>query len=63
MFFVDEVKRKQLIKRWALNWRDFTYQPIDEIYSYFGMKVSYFEFDVCGQDYVQKLLIVCLIIT
>ncbi|KAL8098903.1 anoctamin-like protein At1g73020 [Apium graveolens] len=41
----DEVKRKQLIKRWALNWRDFTYQPIDEIYSYFGMKIAtYFAF-------------------
>lgn len=41
----DELKRKQLIKRWALNWRDFTYQPIDEIYSYFGMKIAtYFAF-------------------
>ncbi|WOH04025.1 hypothetical protein DCAR_0623430 [Daucus carota subsp. sativus] len=41
----DEAKRKQLIRSWALNWRDFTCQPIDEIYSYFGMKIAtYFAF-------------------
>uniref|UniRef100_A0A0D9V4Q5 Anoctamin transmembrane domain-containing protein n=1 Tax=Leersia perrieri TaxID=77586 RepID=A0A0D9V4Q5_9ORYZ len=34
----DEIKRKQLLRNWALNWLDFTWQPIDEIYSYFGTK-------------------------
>ncbi|KAM7255699.1 hypothetical protein ACFE04_008597 [Oxalis oulophora] len=41
----DENKRKQLLKIWALNWWEFTVQPIDEIYSYFGMKIAvYFTF-------------------
>nr|XP_043617788.1 anoctamin-like protein At1g73020 isoform X1 [Erigeron canadensis]XP_043617789.1 anoctamin-like protein At1g73020 isoform X1 [Erigeron canadensis] len=41
----DEIKRKQLLKRWALNWRDFTNQPIDEIYDYYGAKIAtYFAF-------------------
>ncbi|KAJ4787385.1 Anoctamin-like protein [Rhynchospora pubera] len=41
----DEVKRKQLLRKWALNWLDFTWQPVDEIYSYFGSKIaSYFSF-------------------
>ncbi|XP_020265246.1 anoctamin-like protein Os01g0706700 isoform X1 [Asparagus officinalis] len=41
----DEPKRKQLIRSWALNWLDFTWQPIDEIYSYFGTKIAtYFAF-------------------
>ncbi|WOL03024.1 anoctamin-like protein [Canna indica] len=41
----DETKRKQLLRTWALNWLDFTWQPIDEIYSYFGTKVAtYFSF-------------------
>ncbi|KAM7476033.1 hypothetical protein LguiB_023276 [Lonicera macranthoides] len=41
----DEIKRKKLLRSWALNWWDFTNQPIDEIYSYFGMKVAtYFAF-------------------
>eukprot|EP00268_Persea_americana_P033171 TRINITY_DN32910_c0_g1_i6.p1 TRINITY_DN32910_c0_g1~~TRINITY_DN32910_c0_g1_i6.p1 ORF type:complete len:658 (+),score=93.98 TRINITY_DN32910_c0_g1_i6:296-2269(+) len=41
----DETKRKQLLRNWALNWRDFTWQPIDEIYSYFGTKIAtYFAF-------------------
>lgn len=37
--FIDETKRKQLLRSWALNWRDLTTQPIDEIYAYFGTKV------------------------
>lgn len=41
----DEQKRKQLLRSWALNWLDFTWQPIDEIYSYFGTKIAtYFAF-------------------
>ncbi|XP_010244337.1 PREDICTED: anoctamin-like protein At1g73020 [Nelumbo nucifera] len=41
----DESKRKHLLKHWALNWLDFTQQPIDEIYSYFGSKIAtYFSF-------------------
>ncbi|KAJ4958420.1 hypothetical protein NE237_025531 [Protea cynaroides] len=41
----DEVKRKWLLRNWALNWRDLTRQPIDEIYSYFGTKIAtYFAF-------------------
>jgi hypothetical protein len=39
-FVADEIKRKQLLRNWALNWLDFTWQPIDEIYSYFGTKVE-----------------------
>ncbi|KAM3747403.1 hypothetical protein ACB098_05G032000 [Castanea mollissima] len=41
----DEMKRKKLLKNWALNWWDITDQPIDEIYSYFGAKIAiYFAF-------------------
>ncbi|XP_043704829.1 anoctamin-like protein Os01g0706700 isoform X2 [Telopea speciosissima] len=41
----DEAKRKQLLRNWALHWRDVTHQPIDEIYSYFGTKIAtYFAF-------------------
>jgi anoctamin-10 len=40
LFVADEVKRKQLLRNWALNWHDFTWQPIDEVYSYFGTKVQ-----------------------
>ncbi|KAL6996390.1 hypothetical protein U1Q18_006518 [Sarracenia purpurea var. burkii] len=41
----DEIKRKQLLRSWAFNFWDVTRQPIDEIYSYFGMKVAtYFVF-------------------
>ncbi|KAB1218457.1 hypothetical protein CJ030_MR3G026337 [Morella rubra] len=41
----DEIKRKKLLKSWALHWWDFTNQPIDEIYSYFGTKIAiYFAF-------------------
>ncbi|XP_071903119.1 anoctamin-like protein At1g73020 isoform X2 [Coffea arabica] len=41
----DDVMRKQLLKIWALNWWDFTKQPIDEICSYYGMKIAtYFAF-------------------
>ncbi|KAL5975562.1 hypothetical protein ACLOJK_019886 [Asimina triloba] len=36
----DETKRKLLLRKWALNWLDFTWQPIDEIYAYFGTKVE-----------------------
>ncbi|KAL6956796.1 hypothetical protein U1Q18_042650 [Sarracenia purpurea var. burkii] len=36
----DEIKRKQLLRSWAFNFWDVTRQPIDEIYSYFGMKVN-----------------------
>ncbi|KAH9664782.1 Anoctamin-like protein [Citrus sinensis] len=40
-----EMKRKKLLRSWALNWWDLTDQPIDEIYSYFGTKVAiYFAF-------------------
>ncbi|GFY97137.1 hypothetical protein Acr_11g0014430 [Actinidia rufa] len=41
----DEIKRKQLLRSWALNGWDFTRQPKDEIYSYFGTKIAtYFAF-------------------
>lgn len=41
----DELERKKLFRTWALNWWDFTNQPIDEIYSYFGTKIAvYFAF-------------------
>ncbi|KAK6914789.1 Anoctamin [Dillenia turbinata] len=41
----DEIKRKQLLRSWALNWWDFTRQPIDDIYLYFGTKIAiYFAF-------------------
>ncbi|XP_024970347.1 anoctamin-like protein At1g73020 isoform X6 [Cynara cardunculus var. scolymus] len=41
----DEIKRKQLLKCWALNWWDLTNQPIDEIYAYYGTKIAtYFAF-------------------
>lgn len=41
----EEVKRKQLLRNWALNWHDLTWQPIDEVYSYFGTKIAtYFAF-------------------
>ncbi|XP_076958087.1 anoctamin-like protein At1g73020 [Bidens hawaiensis] len=41
----DEVKRKRLLKYWALNWRDFINQPLDEIYAYYGAKIAmYFAF-------------------
>ncbi|KAJ6815851.1 anoctamin-like protein isoform X1 [Iris pallida] len=41
----DEIRRKQLLGSWALNWLDLTWQPIDEIYSYFGTKIAtYFVF-------------------
>ncbi|XP_077254236.1 anoctamin-like protein isoform X2 [Tasmannia lanceolata] len=41
----DEKKRKMLLRSWALKWLDFTWQPIDEIYLYFGTKVAtYFAF-------------------
>lgn len=38
---IDEIKRKKLLHSWALCWRDFTSQPIDEIHAYFGTKVSH----------------------
>lgn len=37
---IDETKRKQLLRSWAFNCWDFTRQPIDEIYAYFGTKVK-----------------------
>lgn len=40
LWFIDETKRKKLLHSWALNWQDFTNQPIDDIYSHFGTKVS-----------------------
>ncbi|KAK4427299.1 Anoctamin-like protein [Sesamum alatum] len=41
----DERKRKQLLKSWAMNWSDFTSQPIDDICSYYGIKIAtYFAF-------------------
>uniref|UniRef100_A0A0D3CWZ8 Anoctamin transmembrane domain-containing protein n=1 Tax=Brassica oleracea var. oleracea TaxID=109376 RepID=A0A0D3CWZ8_BRAOL len=41
----DELKRKELLRTWALNWWNFTNQPIDKIYSYFGAKIGvYFSF-------------------
>ncbi|KAK4349877.1 hypothetical protein RND71_029190 [Anisodus tanguticus] len=41
----DEKKRKQLLRSWALNWWDFTAQPIDDICNYYGTKIaSYFTF-------------------
>lgn len=41
----DERKRKEMLRCWALNWWDFTRQPIDDIYQYFGTKIAiYFAF-------------------
>ncbi|KAF5186893.1 Anoctamin-like protein [Thalictrum thalictroides] len=41
----EEAKRKELLRTWALNWKDLTRQPIDEIYTYFGTKIAtYFAF-------------------
>ncbi|XP_068651922.1 anoctamin-like protein Os01g0706700 isoform X2 [Aristolochia californica] len=41
----DETKRKWLLRNWALNWLDFSWQPIDEVYSYYGTKIAtYFAF-------------------
>ncbi|KAJ0890889.1 putative anoctamin [Helianthus annuus] len=41
----DEIKRKRLLKCWALSWRDLTHQPLDEIYAYYGAKIAiYFAF-------------------
>ncbi|KAL8153399.1 hypothetical protein V2J09_011159 [Rumex salicifolius] len=41
----DEVKKKQLLRSWALNWWDLTKQPIDDVYLYFGTKIAtYFAF-------------------
>lgn len=40
MFFLDEKKRKQLLRSWAMNWSDVTQQPIDDICAYYGMKVN-----------------------
>ncbi|XP_051147802.1 anoctamin-like protein At1g73020 [Andrographis paniculata] len=41
----DEKKRKQLLRSWAMNWSDFTSQPIDDICSYYGIKIAtYFAF-------------------
>ncbi|CAM8899135.1 unnamed protein product [Rhodiola kirilowii] len=42
-----ETTRKWLLRNWALNWWDFTEQPINEIQSYFGTKANiatYFAF-------------------
>ncbi|XP_065869000.1 anoctamin-like protein At1g73020 isoform X2 [Euphorbia lathyris] len=40
-----EIKRKKLLREWVLNWRNFTKQPIDYVYSYFGLKIAmYFAF-------------------
>ncbi|WCJ39610.1 Anoctamin-like protein At1g73020 [Euphorbia peplus] len=40
-----EFKRKKLLREWVLNWRNFTKQPIDSMYSYFGLKIAiYFAF-------------------
>lgn len=36
----DEVKKKQLLRSWALNWWDLIKQPIDDVYLYFGTKVD-----------------------
>ncbi|PIN11767.1 hypothetical protein CDL12_15633 [Handroanthus impetiginosus] len=41
----DEKMRKQLLRSWAMNWLDFTSQPIDDICSYYGKKIAtYFAF-------------------
>ncbi|KAI7757327.1 hypothetical protein M8C21_031455 [Ambrosia artemisiifolia] len=41
----DEMKRKRLLRCWALNWWDLTDQPLDEIYCYYGPKIAtYFAF-------------------
>ncbi|XP_076908450.1 anoctamin-like protein At1g73020 isoform X2 [Bidens hawaiensis] len=41
----DELKRKRLLKSWALNWWDLTNQPLDEVYAYYGAKIAtYFAF-------------------
>ncbi|CAN1217970.1 Anoctamin-like protein At1g73020 [Linum perenne] len=41
----DEAKRKKLLRSWVLNKRNFTNQDIDDMYSYFGLKIAiYFAF-------------------
>lgn len=47
IFFIDEGKRKNLLRCWASNWSDLTKQPIDEIYAYFGMKVNFSCYTSC----------------
>ncbi|KAJ9190294.1 hypothetical protein P3X46_001513 [Hevea brasiliensis] len=40
-----EIKGKELLRGWVLNWRNFTNHPIDDMYSYFGLKIAiYFAF-------------------
>ncbi|MED6222960.1 hypothetical protein PIB30_069420 [Stylosanthes scabra] len=41
----DDKIRKNLLKTWALQWWDFTTQPVDEIFAYYGPKIAiYFAF-------------------
>eukprot|EP00250_Pteridium_aquilinum_P007824 c17468_g1_i1 orf=165-2180(+) len=41
----EDKKRKELLHNWAFKWGDFTSQPVDSIYLYFGPKVAiYFTF-------------------
>ena len=40
LLLADEVKKKQLLRSWALNWWDLLKQPIDDVYLYFGTKVD-----------------------
>lgn len=41
LYFSDEQKKKAMLRSWALNFWDFTSQPIDDIYLYFGTKASW----------------------
>jgi len=54
----DEIKRKQLLRNWALNWLEFTWQPIDEIYSYFGTKV-----ELCPVQLIRTIFNLCSILS
>jgi len=41
----QEQQRKWLLEHWAMRWMDFTSQPLDAVYAYFGAKVAiYFAF-------------------
>jgi anoctamin-10 len=40
VLFSDEAQRKELVRKWPFNFLGGTKQPLDDIYSYFGLKVS-----------------------
>lgn len=55
----DENERQHLLHNWAWKWTDFTSQPVDSIYAYFGPKVAIY-FTFLGM-YTQWLLLPSII--